>query len=361
MRVNETSSRAPESRGPRWARYGAAALVGAVATLAFSGMAVADPGDVTGGDQVHVLITSGDETKMVTAAELAITTVAGKKTPAFCIDINNPTSDKGGYTETDWNTSKVQNLDKIKWILTHSYPTATASTVAQAAGADITGITAGKDLNVLGYGATQAAIWHFSDSVTLAAYQDDKGLPARTKYAVITKIYDYLTGKADKASESEPQPTLKITPANATATAGAKAGPYTVVSGGGDTTLTATGGSIVDKNGAAVTTLTNGGQFWVTSPNAGTVTIKATGSGQIPIGRVFVVGSAPNKFQKLILAGVAGTALNASATATFSTAGASLPVTGSSVTLMVATGLVLLVGGAFAMMTMRRRRIRFTA
>jgi LPXTG-motif cell wall-anchored protein len=95
----------------------------------------------------------------------------------------------------------------------------------------------------------------------------------------------------------------------------------------------------------------------------GTVKINATGSGEVPTGRVFVAQTTPNQFQKLILAGVAGLPLTAAVTATFTTpAGPTLPVTGASVTGTVVTGLVLLlVGGAVALLAIRRRRVRFTA
>jgi hypothetical protein len=125
--------------------------------------------------------------------------------------------------------------------------------------------------------------------------------------------------------------------------------------------LTATGGKIVDSGGGPVNSLPNGGKFWVTSETAGNVTIDATGSGQVPTGRVFTALDGPNTHQKLILAAVAGAPLSAKASATVTAKPPGLPVTGASLTGAVVAGLMPTLGGVLLVTTIRRRRIRFTA
>ena len=125
-----------------------------------------------------------------------------------------------------------------------------------------------------------------------------------------------------------------------------------------DLKLSATGGNLVDKDGKPVTALKTGGQVWVTGDTAGKVTINATGSGTVSIGRVFTTGG---REQRLILAGTLGGPLSATANATMTPKTPQLPVTGASVTGALGGGLVLLVGGALGVMAVRRRRIRFTA
>ena len=351
------------SRAGRWVRLGGAALIGATMALTMSGVALAedDKTAATVNAEGGVSVWLEGSSSPVSTAMLSIT-YDGTTELAYCIDLTHGVvTGQPQYVAEDWDSSGVDNLSNIKWILTNSYPTATAADVAAAATATVPTGTATERLEQLVYAGTQTAIWHNSDGAVLAAYQNSNSVTS-AEYAVIQKVYEYLVGQAAKApTESDPEPTLVLSPSTATATVGEKAGPYTVTSGGGDTTLTVTGGTIVDKNGNELTTLQDGDEFWVTTDAAGTVTIEATGSGSVPIGRVFVYGPAADNHQKIILAGAVGTDLKASATATFSEAGPSLPVTGSSTIIAVATGLVLLAGGAVVLMTIRRRKIRFTA
>ena len=63
----------------------------------------------------------------------------------------------------------------------------------------------------------------------------------------------------------------------------------------------------------------------------------------------------------LILAGVAGTELEAEATVTVTPAVPTLPVTGMKLTAAIAAGLLFVGGGALLLVTIRKRRIQFTA
>ena len=346
-------------------RVGAAAIVGVVAAFAVAGAAMADPpsgSPAGGGTGVAARVTHDGETGIASASQLTLT-INGKKTPAYCIDFQHPVTIGAGinYQEESWNGSRVPNLKKIQWILTNSYPTVAASKVAATAGAKVTGIN-DERLQVLVYAATQVSIWHFSDDAKLAPFEASDKLPSAPEYAVITAIYDDLTAKAATSDgQAEPGSSLKITPGTASAPSGQRVGPFTVVADGGPATITVEGGKAIDKDGNPVTALGNGGQFWVTSNGAASLKIGATSTGKVPTGRVFVAQTDGDKYQKLILAGVAESSVKAAATAAFTPAGPQLPVTGASVTVTVAAGIALLLVGVALAMSLRRRRVRFAA
>lgn len=283
------------------------------------------------------------------AGRISLKIDGGEESVAYCIDIHHELGKVGTeYQESSWTKAGVKNLDSIKWVLTHGYPSVDAATIAAAAG--VAANT--KNLENLAYAGTQAAIWHFSDGLEMST--------AAAKFEnepIIRKIYQYLVDKAANAgTTSEPAPTLKITPDKGTGTVGSLSGPYTVQTAGGEITLTATGGKVVDQSGNPITSLKNGGKFWVSAENAGEVTVTAAGEVDVPVGRVFVHGAD----QKIILATKAKSKLTAPMKVTFASA-PMLPVTGTSVAVMVGIGLALLVAGSLAVITFRRRRIRFTA
>lgn len=342
------------SRGWRWARVGGAAIVGTVMAVMASG--VASAADVTGvagadgGEVVSVKKVDGTEKTVQTSA---ITIKIGDDVlPAYCIDAEHGLAAGAVYTEESWERSGVDKLGKIKWLLNNGYPGVDAATIAARAGASTEGLGDAEKINGLVYAANQVAIWQFSDGVAL-----NYAATATGRDGFIYKVYTYLVEAANKAlSIAEPAPTLKITPATATANVGSKAGPFTVQANGGDIQLTATGGSVVDQNGNTITTVKSGGQFWLTATAAGTVKVKASGTVTIPTGRVFIHG----KNQKIILAGAGKAAVTAEASAAFGNA-PTLPVTGASVAVTAAVGLVLVGAGVFTVVTLRRRSVRFTA
>jgi TQXA domain-containing protein/LPXTG-motif cell wall-anchored protein len=290
-------------------------------------------------------------------AALITLTIDGKAVEAYCVDLKHPLK-RDTYQETAWKTSTVANLDKVQWLLINSVPNVDAAKVLKTAGVDRPANVTDRQLEILVYAATQGAIWHFSDGL-------DVGPSNHPGYDVVLPLYQYLIDHA--GSESEPAPTLTITPATATAQVGAKLGPYTIKSSA-PATVTATGGTLVDAAGAKLTgPIANGGQFWVTGDTAGKVTVDATADGTVPTGRVFTFGAQPNKYQKIILAGVAKTKLTAQATGAFTPkvpaapAVPTLPVTGSSAVGAVIAGVLLLAGGVVLLTVLRRRRVKFTA
>jgi TQXA domain-containing protein/LPXTG-motif cell wall-anchored protein len=280
-----------------------------------------------------------------------ITLTVGTETlPAYCIDIHHDLGKAGTeYGESGWKNSGVKKLDEIKWVLTHGLSEEnTAAEVAAAAGVS----TKTDNLEDLVYAGTQAAIWHFSDELTMST------APARSENeTIIRDVYKYLKEKAENAGKNpEPAPTLKITPDKGTGTVGSLSGPYTVQAAEGDITLTATGGKVVDESGNPITSVKAGGKFWISADSEGEVKVTAAGEVKVPVGRVFVHGQE----QKIILAGAGKAQASAELKITFGSAPL-LPVTGASVAVMVGVGLVLLVAGSFAVLTLRRRRVRFTA
>ena len=357
------------TRKGSWAlRFTAAALVGGVLALGAGGIAAAadPPAKATAdfGEGLGIVVGnhSGAETNPITLK------IGSDTEGAYCINFHSApvTKQPEAYTESSWESAQIpaENLGKIRWILIHSFPSVSADSLLSAAGATVPAGAKSihhKDVHAadIAYAGTQAAIWNFSDNLPLKPFDDvnDKSkVEKQDVYAAIQQVFDFLVKNAKV--EAEVKPFLRIDPATASGEVGTKVGPFTVASSGGDIKLSATGGNLVDKDGKPVTALKTGGQVWVTGDTAGKVTINATGSGTVSIGRVFTTGG---REQRLILAGTLGGPLSATANATMTPKTPQLPVTGASVTGALGGGLVLLVGGALGVMAVRRRRIRFTA
>lgn len=192
---------------------------------------------------------------------------------------------------TDWGnypdpSSPFETNDRqINWVLHHSYPQVTdLGALSKAAGLPDTISKADA------IGATQAAIWSFSDNGTLAKADAD-----------ITGLYRYLTGGANtgldeptNASDLPAKPTLSVTPGSAApGQAGGKIGPFTVHTNvpaddglemsatlPAGVTLTDTSGNTIDPKKIA-----DGTQFFVNVP-AGT----PSGQGSITLSTPDSVG-----------------------------------------------------------------------
>ncbi|MFF5119161.1 thioester domain-containing protein [Dactylosporangium aurantiacum] len=366
------------SRLSRLAGLAAAVFVGGAVALSGAGAAHADT--VTG-TQVYlddpksaIKVINSKDTKdnpngNETGAPRLGLKVAGASEPvlAYCIDFARDITDPA-YVEAAWSSNKNSSpteaeLGQVQWVLTHAYPTVSADALLQAAkGTKPAGIDA-ELLKKLVYAGTQSAIWTITDGNLFALRDTNDGFNTGNtleQYKVIVAVSEYLV-KASKSPAADPQPKLEINPNTLTGEAGKKIGPFTVVSGGGNAALTAVGGKLVDADGKDVTSLPNGGKFYVVADAAGTVTIQAKGSGSVPIGRMFITAKKPNDTQKLILAGVAGTQLEAQATVTVTPPVPHLPVTGVKLTGAITAGVLLVAGGVALLLMVRRRRVRFTA
>src|SRR5699024_11987013 len=127
----------------------------------------------------------------------------------YCIDFE--TSIRGGawYLEDDWanypGKGDFAEPGKVHWILQNSYP----NVGAEELGAEV-GIDNLDSRDALG--ATQAAIWHFSNDEVLEERGNNNDLKA---------VYTYLVNNAEDLSEEEPEHSFRITPDDASGNAGA--------------------------------------------------------------------------------------------------------------------------------------------
>jgi TQXA domain-containing protein/LPXTG-motif cell wall-anchored protein len=181
------------------------------------------------------------------------------KVQAYCVELPTPLKDGEGLKEVPWDqhpnptTKFKENAGKIAWVLEHTYPLVKAKDL---------GAVVNKDLDENeAIGATQAAIWHFSDGAKL-----DKG---RVKNDDVVALYDYLTTKAESATP-EPTPTLTVEPKEKKGNAGDLIGPFTVTTTAGEVVLKADlpeGVVLTDKDGNPLA-----------DPKAGTLAVQAAGT-----------------------------------------------------------------------------------
>ncbi|MEH0983304.1 thioester domain-containing protein [Micromonospora sp. CPCC 205556] len=387
-------------RGRRWAGIATALVAGGAMVLGTAAPAAAEEptkGVARAVEGTGVVLKLAGKTLPTSALALEL---KDGTVPVFCIDFHTPVARNGEYTEGTWGQSEVKNLGRVQWVLTHGYPNAERAELLARAGVTLPDGLAEKRRDTLLYFGTQTAVWHFSDGVELGDWE--QGLTTAAEYEVIEKIHDYLVKNA--TDQPEPKAELTLDPAAAaSATAGGRAGPFTVKGPAGDIAVQVSGGSAVDAEGKPVTTTTNGARFWLTSADAGKVTVTVSAQDSVSFGRVFLFSGGKDAKQKLILGGSAGSTVTARATADFAAApttpaatpstpsaspspatpvesaspsapvespapstspassGGGLPLTGSPIAAAALAGVALLAFGAVAVLLVRRRRVRFTA
>lgn len=222
---------------------------------------------------------------------------------AYCIDINTAVREGATLDEVDWETSGVNNLEKVEAILRHYYPNGDGPD-----GHKITGTDAQKAA------ATQAAIWHYTDGFELT---DDEG----ENDPVIIANYKAILAAVEAGLEGfgEPNVSLSITPPESTEGAAAGlVGPYVINTTAAAVTLTPSEGvTLHNEDGSPFTgTVTDGTQIWLSSDAAGEGSITATASAEVSAGRVFYTRGV----QRLVLASTVTTEANADASVTFTDA-----------------------------------------
>ncbi|GAA2031609.1 hypothetical protein GCM10009839_34450 [Catenulispora yoronensis] len=281
------------------------AAVAASAAHADGGVSKAKVGDVT---DTGVVIMSDNPAKDTNLKTLLPGN--GKTILAYCLQENVGLDTTQTYSEADWSDAKVgiskSNLQAIKWILNHSFPTVDTAALKKAAG--ITDPLTESEA----VAGTQAAIWAFSGSSTLGAGEDDpqNGDPN------IAKVYTYLHDNASSSGSDEPQPSLQLTPLvpDTAHHAGDKIG-YKVVSSDTsdsfisfDFTANSVGAKLVDGDGKDIAkgaTFKSGSTVYVQLPQTlsadGSVSISATGTVTIDAARVFL-SDGSKASQNLILA-----------------------------------------------------------
>ncbi|MDQ3404838.1 MAG: thioester domain-containing protein [Actinomycetota bacterium] len=242
-----------------------------------------------------------------------------KSLKLYCVQIHVQVSHDRTYSEVPWNSfpkkdsSFVKNNDKIKWVLTHGYPASGLSKLNKLTGADLSKQEA--------IAATQAAVWHYSDSLDLAVNSDPTEGDNTTDKDVVA-LYKYLIGKDNTGAGEETTPALKITPADATGESGKLVGPFKFETNGVLTEVAADlpeGVLLTDADGKQINSesVKNGTEVFFKVPaaaEAGNASITAKADFKKGVGRLFVVnGYETKEAQSLIVADSEITSLNASA------------------------------------------------
>jgi TQXA domain-containing protein len=308
------------------ARLGAATLVSgfvAAGVLTGAGQATAEEATRSQGGATATIaglktygtavIHGGTGDQHVSAGLFEMSVEGGGMLQTYCVDLHNPTQRDAKYHETPWSgTSLGANKDagRIRWILQNSYPQVN-DLAALARKAGVRGALTEQDAAA----GTQVAIWRYSDDVAVDALDPQA-----------EQLADYLEKSA--RSQPEPRASLTLDPPAVSGRPGERLGPVTVHTNAGSVTVSppadaATSGvRIVDKQGKAVTSTTNGGQVFFEVPEdaaSGTAELTVQASTTVPVGRAF---ASESRSQTQILAGSSESTVSATAAATWTKEGA---------------------------------------
>jgi hypothetical protein len=316
----------------------------------------------------------------------------GPSVPAFSLEFSR-TAPAGSddYTNVTWAEAGNNNLAYAQWVIEHGYPSVGRDQLVAAAGAKVPPRASAATVNQLLRLGTQAAIWKRTDNVTLGAWRAGAGLGAENEYAVIKRVYDYLT----RAREATGEPHRAVTFEEP----GYVDAPELVVNGPGRMALTVGNGYAItdsryDGGTWLITHVINGGGVaFVRSIDPDQITkVTATAEHGVTPGLVFQADDAPlitparaygdpvsGTFEKNYpkyngpvptpspapgggtTEPTAPASPSASPTKTAAPGGGGLPVTGAPTGAVLGGGALLLVAGAMAVLLVRRRRLRFTA
>ena len=169
-------------------------------------------------------------------------------------------------------------------------------------------------------GAVQAAIWFFSDRYVLST--------SDPLHDTVAGIVAHIISEGPLGEA--PPPSLTISPTNASGpSTAAVVGPFTVTSGVGTATVTATGAEMF-SDAAATKPIANGAtvtppaQIWLKSTGGPSAVLQATAKATVPKDNVYLYdGNTPgvNDAQRLILAQDATLTTTVTATAEFKPVG----------------------------------------
>lgn len=185
----------------------------------------------------HVTEQEGESDGMV-GGLIKVTTTDGRVLFTYCLDAATDLVDDAAYREA--GRSEVPTLKgnpdaaKVDWILGHAYPTVSAEALGKLIGRKLSKGAAA--------GATQAAIWRFTNHVKAVPWD-----PAAAELA------DYLTAHATDAGE--PAPSLTLSPGTVTGPAGSVIGPIRIGSTGDqvgvslDPAAVTAGAALTDREG----------------------------------------------------------------------------------------------------------------
>ncbi|GAA3750636.1 TQXA domain-containing protein [Spinactinospora alkalitolerans] len=277
---------------PSIVRRGLAALA-AVAVLGWSAApAAAGNGGIarvdrngTAGETVH-FAGDGDAAASTTLFNLRLDDRSAVGT--YCVDLSTSVDHRAAYVEADWadypeQRDFVHHADSVHWILRNSYPGVALERLREDA--EIPGLDRAQAI-----GATQAAIWHYSNGVDL-----ETGDSAGRNSAGVRALYDHLVAGAEQG-EPEPAPALAINPDRLRGAATGPIGPLSLHTTSGLPVQVSVRGAeearLVDLDGDPVTELAGGEQALLSvDPGMpeGTATVYAHAEeAVVDTGRLFV-------------------------------------------------------------------------
>ncbi len=225
----------------------------------------------------------------------------GKQLDLYCIDLSTTTSLGDGYALGTWDAANVPNVGYIARLLQEYYPNteqpASLATLPEKAA------------------AVQAAIWFFSDRYVLRT--------SDPVYAATVAIVEQV--RAQGPLVQPPPPSLTLTPSELSGPANGVLGPFTVSSGTGQATVTATGANMFSDPAGTVpiadgATVPSGTEIWLRSTAGPAVAaLQATATATVPTGSVYLYtgNTKVNHAQSLILAETATLPTTVQATAEF--------------------------------------------
>ena len=296
-----------------FSRAGVAASAAAFLALGLAAPAAADNGDVVraqhagshqSGTTVHM------DGRTIGTNLFNLDFEAGGELITYCIDIETGIRSGAWYNEDDWANYPGQGAfaesepGKVLWILQNGYPALTGSELASAAGTNI------RVSDEEALGATQAAIWHFSNGATL----DERNKPA------VKAVYDHLVENAEELAQTPAS--LSVTPDSATGKAGETVGEFVVSTSASEIPVTLDapeGVELVDiETGESVDSVDNGDKVGFAVPEGtepGEASFSLEASSSVETGRLFQGKSATEPTQTLITVDGDDTTVTASASA----------------------------------------------
>ncbi|MFF4648612.1 thioester domain-containing protein [Streptomyces sp. NPDC001380] len=253
----------------------------------------------------------------VPAGLLLLRTPGGEELRAYCVDVDHDAQPGTRYRETAWGdprASAVRNLDRVGWVLRHSYPFLTLRQTAREAGVPEASLTA--DDAAAG---TQAALWHFSDGLDAPPVDADaRGLAA------------WLVRNAGRGAE--PAAGLSLLPPRGAGRAGGTLGPFRVrgasdgLETGLDPAARRAGVVPVDRRGAPLPARVRPGTgLYLRIPEgagAGSAEFTVSARQSLPVGRILTSEpwGAREHSQTMVLAASEPTVVRASARARWTAA-----------------------------------------
>ncbi len=225
----------------------------------------------------------------------------GAQLDLYCIDIFTETSPGDGYALGTWDAANVPNVGYIARVLQEYYPNTEQPASLTALGEKAA--------------AVQAAIWFFSSRYVLST--------SDPVYAATVAIVDQVIAQGPLTQP--PPSSLTLTPSKLSGPSNGVLGPFTVSTGSGQATVTATGANMFSDAAGTVpiadgATVPSGQEIWLRSTAGPAVAaLQATATATVPTGNVYLyTGNAGGtEAQSLILAEEAAVPTTVQATAEF--------------------------------------------